>query len=204
MDCGRRLGGEVGVGTGIVAEIRVEAWSVHAQFRGPALAPGLLSTRYSVGHNTTSQNPADSASRTVRGPDARTRPLAPSARPAARDPTPLPVLSRNSPGCRPTSRGPLPPCGALLRPRPLQPTSVVQALPDRNTEAKATPLPVQSPEVPWPLAFQPSGLVKYLRPILPWSLICKSSYVSTFRRETVIFRRVRTASGGVWMLMSCI
>lgn len=60
------------------------------------------------------------------------------------------------------------------------------------------------PEVPWTFAFQPSGLVKYLRPILLWSLICKSSYVSTFRRETVIFRRVRTASGGVWMLMSCI
>ena len=102
VDCSRRLGGEVGVGTGIVAEIRVEAWSAHAQFRGPALAPGLLSTRYSVGHNTISQNPADSASRTVRGPDACTRPLARSARPAARDPTPLPVLSRNSPGCRPT------------------------------------------------------------------------------------------------------
>ena len=60
------------------------------------------------------------------------------------------------------------------------------------------------PEVPWTFAFQPSGLVKYLRPILLWSLICKSSYVSTFRGETVIFRRVRTASGGVWMLMSCI
>lgn len=109
MDCGRRLGGEVGVGTGIVAEIRVEAWSVHAQFRGPALAPGLLSTRYSVGHNTTSQIRLRALS------EARTHAHVPSHLARGLQPG-TPLHCRSSPA---THQGADPPREARFRPAEL-------------------------------------------------------------------------------------
>ena len=46
--------------------------------------------------------------------------------------------------------------------------------------------------------------LKSLSPVLPRSLFLRGDYVSTFRRETVVFRCVRTASGGVWTLLSCV
>lgn len=169
MDCGRRLGGEVGVGTGIVAEIRVEAWSVHAQFRGPALAPGLLSTRQCrPQHNQ--PEPRRFGFAHCQRPDARTRPLAP-----ARGLQPgTPLHCRSSPathqGADPPSRRLAPPAEPLLRPRPSSQLPWFRRSPTGILKPRPRPFRVQSPEVPWPLAFNLPASLAILRPILPWSL----------------------------------
>ena len=174
MGSGRRLGGEVGVGTGIVAEIRVEAWSAHAQFRGPALAPGLLSTRYSVGHNTTSQKLAGSAHS-----EARTHAHVPSH--AARGLQPrTPLHCRSSPA---THQRADPLREARFRLAQLSSGLAPSSQLPRFTASPTGTLPFLRPG-PRPFRFRarkclglspfnlPASL-SYLRPILLWSLICE-------------------------------
>lgn len=184
---GRGWGGSPPPAAGITEEAR----SADAQ-PCPLAAPGGRATG-TASAMTTSQKPAGSALLTVRGPDLSTRALQPLAQLYPRQ---LPQLTGSQTQLR-----------RLLRTRLFRPASADQGRHDRNTSPFLSSGPALSCPEPGSVfeprlsTFRPRN---WLKPVLHRSLFERGDYVSTSRHGTVIFRRVRRASGGVWISLSCI